>query len=44
MKPNKSYINSVIAGMMVRAAVHKKKRKNGKIAQFLLVPVGNSIR
>ena len=40
----KSYINSVIAGMIVSAAVNQKKRKNGKIAQFLPVPVANSIR
>ena len=29
---NKSYINSVIAGMAVRAAVNEKKRENGTTA------------
>ena len=44
VKPKTSYISSVITGMVVRAAVHQKERKSWKIAQFLLVPVGNSIR
>ena len=42
--PNMSYINSVIAGMTVKAAVNQKKREDRKTAQFLLIPVGNSIR
>ena len=42
--PKKSYINSVIAGMVVSAAVNHKKRENGMIAQLLPDPEGNSIR
>ena len=39
----KPYINSVIAGMVVKAAVNQKKREDGMIDQFLPVPVGINI-
>ena len=42
--PNKAYINIVIAGMAVRAAVNQKKAEKGKTAQLLPDPVGSSIR
>ena len=37
------YINSVIAGIVVKAAVNQKKRENGTTAQFLPDPMKNNI-
>ena len=44
MMANKAYINTVIAGMAVRAAVNQKKVEKGTTAQLLPDPVGSSIR
>ena len=42
--PRKSYINIVIAAMVVSAAVNQQERENRNTSQFLLVPVGNGIK
>ena len=44
MMSNKSYINSVIAGMAVMAAVNQKKGENETMAQLLPNPVGSRIK